>query len=216
MVAVSEEESAVARTHRLEHADIGRVLDEAAGIARRLVQIHDVRVCACIRIDGEVRAPDEPFVGTGVLEGMAMRERLAPGDPQLQRPVHDTPRLSATGDRDRLFMPFAATHKQQRARPPAARRRIADGARANVDACGPTARGHLPCELRYDCAAPALRTAPVLSGGTGAETDMAPHAVDKGCAGPRNPGSSLSSSSAERAGPEHPECKEPSKLAIGA
>ena len=99
-VAVSEEEAAVARSHRLEDADIGGVLDEAARIARRLVEIHDVRVCACIRIDGEVRAPDEPFVGTGVLEGMAMRERLAPGDPQLQRAVHDTPpsfRPQATG-----------------------------------------------------------------------------------------------------------------------
>ena len=83
-VAVSEEEPAPARPHRFQDAHIGRVLDEAVAIARRLVEIHDLRVRAGLRIDGEVRTPDEAFVGTGVLERMAVRERLALGDPQLQ------------------------------------------------------------------------------------------------------------------------------------
>ena len=95
-VAVSEEEPAVARTLRLEHADIGRVLHEAAGIARHLVEIDDVRVGACIGVDGEVRPPDESFVGTGALEGMALREWLALRDPQLQCDVHDTSRRLGT------------------------------------------------------------------------------------------------------------------------
>ena len=45
---------------------------------------------------------------------------------------------------------------------------------------------------------------------------MAPRPVDKTCAAPRNSESGRSSSSAEGAEPEHPECKEPSKSAIGA
>ena len=83
-VAVSKEEPAVARTHRLEHADVSRVLDEATGIAPHLVEIDDVRVRRCVRVDGEVCPTDEPFVGTGALEGMSVREGLALGDPQLQ------------------------------------------------------------------------------------------------------------------------------------
>ena len=83
-VAVSEEQPAVAPFHRLEHADITRVLDEAAAIARCMVQIHHVRVCAGIGIHGEVRAADKELVGACALEGTAGRERLALGDLQLQ------------------------------------------------------------------------------------------------------------------------------------
>ena len=87
-VAVSEEEPAHARSHRLQDAHIGRVLDGTAGIARHLVEIHDLRVHGGLGIDGEVRTPDEALVGTGVPERMAARERLAFGDSQLQRVVH--------------------------------------------------------------------------------------------------------------------------------
>ena len=83
-VAVSEEEPAVAGAHRREHADVALVLDETTGIARRLVEVHNVRVHRCVRIDGEMHASDEAFIGTGFLEGMAVRERLAIGNPQLQ------------------------------------------------------------------------------------------------------------------------------------
>ena len=83
-VAVSEEEPVIARPHRLQDAHIGRVLDEAVAIARRLVEVHDLRVRGRLRIDSEVRAPDEVLVGTGVPEAMTLRERLALGDSQLQ------------------------------------------------------------------------------------------------------------------------------------
>ena len=50
---------------------------------------------------------------------------------------------------------------------------------------------------------------------TGAEAEMALRSVDKMRAVPRISRSGPSSSSAERAGPEQPEWKEPSSLAIG-
>ena len=67
-VSVSEEETAVARPDRSEHADIGRVLDEAIRAAWCLVEIHDVRVRRRLGVDREPRAPDQVFVGTGVPE----------------------------------------------------------------------------------------------------------------------------------------------------
>ena len=94
-VAVSEEDPAIPRPHWLEHADVGLVLDQIAGIARRVFEIHDVRVRAVVGVDGEVGASDEALVGAGVPEGMALRERLAPGNPQLDGLVHPPPLIPA-------------------------------------------------------------------------------------------------------------------------
>ena len=80
-VAVSEQEPSLARPRRFQDAHIGSVLDETVGIARHLVEIHHVRVCTILGIDGEVRAADKTLVGTGVFEGMTVRERLTFGDP---------------------------------------------------------------------------------------------------------------------------------------
>ena len=87
-VPVSEEEPVVARSYRPEDADVGGMLDETAVIARHLVEVHDVRVRGVFGVGGEADTPGQAFVRSAVFEGMAVRERLAFGDPQLQRAVH--------------------------------------------------------------------------------------------------------------------------------
>ena len=205
----------VARPHRIEDADVGRVLDEAAGIARRLVEIDDVRVRWRARVDSEVHSRDESFVGAGAPEGMSVRDGSRPVICSSSEPCMTPPRVLAAGDRVRLFRPFAMMHKQHPARLQDTLRRTAlvFGQRSSVvrpRERPPPARATV--RLRGVCTPG--RASPVRNAGV--EPEMAPRPVDKTCAVPRNSKPGLSSSSAECAGPEHPECKEPSRLATGA
>jgi hypothetical protein len=62
---------------RFQDRHVGRELDHAARVGRRLVEIEDDRVVGVLRVDLEVRGSREPLVWAGVAERLALRHHLA-------------------------------------------------------------------------------------------------------------------------------------------
>ena len=72
-VAIVEEEPPVAagRIDRFQDAEIGRELDQAIAIARRLVHVDDASLRRRVGIDGEPGPADQPLVSAGFGESVA-------------------------------------------------------------------------------------------------------------------------------------------------
>ena len=76
------EQRAVALGHvdGLEDVEVGGILDHAARVARRLVEIDDRGVERMRGIELAVEAADDLLVGADLAEGLPGRERLLPAD----------------------------------------------------------------------------------------------------------------------------------------
>ncbi len=75
-VAIVIEHAPIAALHlaRLEDHEVGGEAHQAAFVARRIVEIDDVRLGRCVRIDSEMRTTGQPLVGTDVAEAVAVGE----------------------------------------------------------------------------------------------------------------------------------------------
>ena len=73
---VEDDAIAAARIERAQDEEIGLVFDEAARIARRLVEIDDRLVLRRLRIELALGGAAHALIGTGLAERLALRERL--------------------------------------------------------------------------------------------------------------------------------------------
>src|SRR6266481_2732325 len=66
-------------------------MSEPGGIGRRLVEIVDAALCLSAGVDGEMRAPEEPFIRPDRAKCVSLGKGQALGDRQFDLVGHFTP-----------------------------------------------------------------------------------------------------------------------------